>query len=161
MLKERHKIFVVDDDPFCLKLMENALRINGFEDVHSFESGATCLNALIEEPDIIFLDQVMDSVSGTDTLKAIKRFNPDIYVVFVSGQQQVEVAVESLKYGAFDYIVKDEQLTSKIGAVLAKILVVRTMLARQKPPRSSRLLSFFNLLSFTFTFLGGLSLFSH
>lgn len=142
MLKEQQKIFLVDDDPFCLKLMEHTLKANGYQDVHTFDSGAACLNALTDEPDIIFLDQVMDHVSGTDTLKAIKRFNPDIYVVFVSGQQQVEVAVESLKYGAFDYIVKDEQLPAKLGAALAKIQVVRAMLER-KQRGSSRLLSSF------------------
>jgi two-component SAPR family response regulator len=45
-----------------------------------------CLEALINEPDIIFLDQIMGSVSGIDMLKAIKRFIPDIYVVLASGQ---------------------------------------------------------------------------
>jgi len=144
MLKEQQRIFLVDDDPFILKLMEHTMKSNGYLDVHIFESGAACLNSLTEEPDIVFLDQVMDAVSGTDTLKAIKRFNPDIYVVFVSGQQQVEVAVESLKYGAFDYIVKDEQLVAKLGAVLAKIQVMRTMLARKQNDRASRLFSFFS-----------------
>jgi DNA-binding NtrC family response regulator len=148
MLPEQQKIFLVDDDPFCLTLMEHVLRSGGYKNVSAFESGAACLNALTEEPDIIFLDQVMDSVSGTDTLKAIKRFNPDIYVVFVSGQLQVEVAVESLKFGAFDYIVKDEQLALKITAVLAKIQVIQSLIASKQSSPPSRLLAFFNLLSF-------------
>jgi DNA-binding NtrC family response regulator len=147
MLPEQQKIFLVDDDPFCLILMEHVLRSSGYPKVSAFESGAACLDALTEEPDIIFLDQVMDSVSGTDTLKAIKRFNPDIYVVFVSGQQQVEVAVESLKFGAFDYIVKDEQLATKIAAVLVKIQVVQSLIASKQSSPPSRLLAFFNLLS--------------
>jgi DNA-binding NtrC family response regulator len=146
MLQEQQKIFLVDDDPFCLTLMEHVLRLSGFQNVYAFESGAACLNALTEEPDIIFLDQVMGSVSGTDTLKAIKRFNPDIYVVFVSGQQQVEVAVESLKFGAFDYIVKDEHLATKITTVLAKIQVVQSLITSKQSVPPSRLLAFFNLL---------------
>lgn len=158
MRQQKQKIFLVDDDPFCRQLLEHALRTNGYDDVYAFENGAACLNALTDEPDIIFLDQVMDNVSGTDTLKAIKRFNPDIYVVFVSGQQQVEVAVESLKFGAFDYIVKDEQLAAKIGSVLAKIKLMSTMLARKQQNRSSRLLSFFNLMSPTSLLVGGLTL---
>ncbi|WBO85416.1 response regulator [Hymenobacter yonginensis] len=158
MRQHKQKIFLVDDDPFCRQLLEHALRTNGYDNVYAFENGASCLNSLTEEPDIIFLDQVMDNVSGTDTLKAIKRFNPDIYVVFVSGQQQVEVAVESLKFGAFDYIVKDEQLAAKIGSVLAKIKLMRTMLARKQPNRPSRLLSFFNFMSFACLLVGGLTL---
>ena len=144
MVNKPHKVFLVDDDPFCLQLMEHAIRGLGFSDVQSFDNGAACLDALIEEPDIIFLDQMMGSVSGTDALKAVKRFNPDIYVVLVSGQQQVQVAVDSLKYGAFDYVVKDEQLPEHLAKVLAKIEQVQVLLASHKPTKS-RFLSLFSL----------------
>ena len=144
MLDKPSKLFLVDDDPFCRQLMEHAIRGLGFADIHSFDNGAACLDALIDEPDIIFLDQMMGSVSGTDALKAIKRFNPDIYVVLVSGQQQVQVAVDSLKYGAFDYVVKDEQLTDRLATVLTKIGQVQELLvSRQKP--KSKFLSLFSL----------------
>jgi polysaccharide export outer membrane protein len=144
MSNKLFKVFLVDDDPFCRQLMEQVIRGLDFQDIHSFDNGAACLDALIDEPDIIFLDQMMGSVSGTDALKAIKRFNPDIYVVLVSGQQQVQVAVDSLKYGAFDYVVKDEQLIDRIAAVLAKIGQVQELLdSRQKT--KSRFLSLFSL----------------
>ena len=139
------KIFLVDDDPFCRQLIEQAIRNAGYGDVQAFDNGAACLDALIEEPTIIFLDQMMGSVSGTDALKAIKRFNPDIYVVLVSGQQQVQVAVDSLKYGAFDYVVKDEQLADRLALVLGKIEKMQTLLASRKPARP-RFLSLFSLL---------------
>ena len=144
MLDKPHKIFLVDDDPFCRQLMEHAIRELGFGNIHAFDNGAACLDALIEEPDIIFLDQMMGSVSGTDALKAIKRFNPDIYVVLVSGQQQVQVAVDSLKYGAFDYVVKDEQLTERLAKVLGKIGEVEALLASRQKAKPS-FLSFFSL----------------
>jgi len=144
MLHKPTKLFLVDDDLFCLQLMEHAIRGLGFEDIHTFDNGAACLDALIDEPDIIFLDQMMGSVSGTDALKAIKRFNPDIYVVLVSGQQQVQVAVDSLKYGAFDYVVKDEKLTERLATVLAKIAQVQELLASRQKPKS-RFLSLFSL----------------
>lgn len=140
------KIFLVDDDPFCRQLIECAIRNVGYDNVQVFDNGAACLDALIEEPAIIFLDQMMGSVSGTDALKTIKRFNPDIYVVLVSGQQQVQVAVDSLKYGAFDYVVKDEQLPDRLALVLAKIEKMQTILASRKPSRS-RALSIFSLFS--------------
>ncbi|RYY14994.1 MAG: response regulator, partial [Cytophagaceae bacterium] len=108
------------------------------------DNGAACLDALTDEPDIIFLDQMMGSVSGTDALKAIKRFNPDIYVVLVSGQQQVQVAVDSLKYGAFDYVVKDERLDERLATVLGKIEQVQALLASRQKAKS-RFLSLFSL----------------
>ena len=144
MLGKPQKIFLVDDDPFCRQLMEHAIRDLGFGNIQAFDNGAACLDALIEEPDIVFLDQMMGSVSGTDALKAIKRFNPDIYVVLVSGQQQVQVAVDSLKYGAFDYVVKDEQLTSRLATVLAKVKQVQELLASRQKAKP-RFLSLFSL----------------
>lgn len=144
MLNKPFKLFLVDDDHFCRQLMEHAIRDLGFVDIHTFDNGAACLDALIEEPDIIFLDQMMGSVSGTDALKAIKRFNPDIYVVLVSGQQKVQVAVDSLKYGAFDYVVKDEQLVERLAAVLIKIAQVQELLASRQKTKS-RFLSLFSL----------------
>ena len=139
------KVFLVDDDPFCRHLIEHAIRNAGYTDVQTFDNGAACLDALTDEPDIIFLDQMMGTVSGTDALKAIKRFNPDIYVVLVSGQQQVQVAVDSLKYGAFDYVVKDEQLADRLATVLTKIEKMQALLASRKPARP-RFLSLFSLL---------------
>ncbi|GAA4036036.1 response regulator [Hymenobacter glaciei] len=147
MLHKPKKIFLVDDDPFCLNLMKHVMITNGFADVHTYEGGAACLNFLTDEPDIIFLDQVMGSVSGIETLKAVKRFNPDIYVVFVSGQHEVAVAVESLKYGAFDYIVKDEKLSTKVSSVLTKIKDMGELLAQKPTSVPKRLRSFFGSVS--------------
>lgn len=143
MSNQAKKVFLVDDDPFCRQLIEHAVRSCGYREVRAFDNGTACLDALTDEPDIIFLDQMMGSVSGTDALKAIKRFNPDIYVVLVSGQQQVQVAVDSLKYGAFDYVVKDERLDERLAAVLGKIEQVQALLeSRQK--QKSRFLSLFS-----------------
>ena len=150
------KVFLVDDDPFCRQLIEYAIRGAGYDDVQSFDNGAACLDALTEEPAIIFLDQMMGSVSGTDALKTIKRFNPDIYVVLVSGQQQVQVAVDSLKYGAFDYVVKDERLAERLATVLAKIERLQVLLASRRPARP-RFLSVFSLLSSLLALVAGKS----
>jgi DNA-binding NtrC family response regulator len=142
MPTEALNIFLVDDDQFSRQLMEFAVRAKGYAQVTAFADGQSCLNALTDEPDVIFLDQMMDDVAGTEVLKAIKRFNPDIYVVFVSGQQEIEVAVESLKFGAFDYITKDEKLTDRIDEVLDKIQRVRELLRGKQRTRWSRLMSF-------------------
>lgn len=147
MLQQPKKIFLVDDDPFCLNLMKHVMKAHGFADVHTYEGGAACLNSLTDEPDIIFLDHMMGSVSGLETLKAVKRFNPDIYVVFVSGQHELTVAVESLKYGAFDYIVKDDKLSAKVSVVLAKIKGLGEVLAQQPKQGPRRLRMFFSFLS--------------
>lgn len=124
------KIFLVDDDPFSLNLYEQHLKNIGYEDVVVFDNGTTCLNEITQHPDVVFLDHGMDILNGVDVLKKIKRFNPNIYVVFISGQEDVATAVNSLKYGAFDYIVKGNNDLSRIEKVLLKIIEVQEMLQK-------------------------------
>jgi DNA-binding NtrC family response regulator len=89
-----------------------------------------CVNNLTLQPDVIFLDYSMELFNGLEVLKKIKRFNPDIYVVFLSGQENIETAVSSLKYGAFDYIVKGEGAQEKITNTLLKIDQVKKLVAK-------------------------------
>ena len=108
------KIFVVDDDPFSLTMYEHHLRNLGYTNVTAFENGTACLNNLTKQPDLIFLDHQMEILNGVDVLKKIKRFNPNTFVVFISAQDDVQTAVNSLKYGAFDYIIKGYNDTVKM-----------------------------------------------
>ena len=116
-----YKIFLVDDDLFCLHLHEQHLKTLGIRDISKFETGTDCLNNLIEYPDIIFLDHKMDTLSGFDVLKKVKRFDPNINVVMISGQEDLQTAINSLKFGAFDYIIKCNDIQSKITDVLSRI----------------------------------------
>ncbi len=127
------KIFVVDDDHFCLNIYQQYLESLGYKNVICFSNGTDCLNHLTEKPEVIFLDHGMDILNGVEVLKKIKRFDPDIYVVFISAQENIETAVNSLKYGAFDYIVKGESDFEKIKLVLDKIRSVKELLKRNKP----------------------------
>jgi polysaccharide export outer membrane protein len=124
-------IFVVDDDPFCRSLYAQHLQNLGYTNVQDLPSGTDCLNRLTDMPDIVFLDHGMDVMNGLEVLKKIKRFNPDIYVVFVSGQEAIETAVSSLKYGAFDYIVKGSNDLEHITVVLQKIQTVKELLRKR------------------------------
>ena len=129
---KNQKVFVVDDNEMTALLYEQFIRNLGFNDVHTYNDGMSSLNALIDEPKIIFLDQDMGKMDGLEVLKKIKRFDPDIYVVFVSGQEEIETATKSLKIGAFDYIVKGPDDTQKIEEVLIKIDNVQEMLKSRK-----------------------------
>lgn len=126
------KIFLVDDDLFSLGLYEQHLKNQGVEDITTFDNGTACLNCLTQQPDVIFLDHSMDILNGVEVLRKIKRFNPNIQVVFISGQEDVTTAVNSLKYGAFDYIVKGIEDVKRIDAVLQKIIEVKSLLKQQQ-----------------------------
>lgn len=127
------KIFLVDDDPFCTSVYQQHLGNLGYADVTSFSNGADCLNNLTLIPDVIFLDHGMDNLTGIEVLKKIKRFNPDIYIVFLSGQADIKTAVNALKFGGFDYIVKGTHELENMIKVLDKIMEVKKILKKKKP----------------------------
>jgi DNA-binding NtrC family response regulator len=136
------KVFVVDDDRFHLELMEQLLSNQGIQDVVLFENGMDCLTEIHQEPSIVFLDQQMDVYSGYETLRKIKRHNPNIFVVMVSAQEEIQTAVNTLKYGAFDYLQKDIKLEDNIVSVLRRIEEVKELLRARKPSFMKSFLSF-------------------
>jgi DNA-binding NtrC family response regulator len=115
------RIFIVDDNQLTLAVYQKYLYNLGYTNVLVFENGTDCLNSITQQPDVIFLDYNIESANGLDVLKGIKESNPNIYVVFISGQKDVQTAITSLHFGAYDYIVKGENDTNRIKEVLDKI----------------------------------------
>lgn len=137
------KIFWVDDDQFSLNMYRQHLANKGYSNITTFGNGTECLNALTQMPELIFLDHSMEILTGLEVLKKIKRFNPDIYVVFISGQDDLETAVNSLKFGAFDYIVKGQNDLARISQVVEKVQEVKTLLKKHKKNLLSTIFSLF------------------
>lgn len=142
MSKLSNKIFVVDDDRFHLEMMQQILKSAGKEEVFVFENGHDCLMEIHQNPLIVFLDHQMDTYTGFETLRKIKRHNPNIFVVIISAQAEVQPAVDSLKYGAFDYLQKDEYLEEKVIEVMNRIDEVRELLKVRKPTVLKTILNF-------------------
>jgi DNA-binding NtrC family response regulator len=124
------KIFLVDDDPFCLSLYEGHLRNLGYHDITRFGDGFTCLDALDQKPDIIFIDQTMEGLTGIDVLKRVKYKDPDIYTVFVSGIEDIRIAINSIKNGAFDFIIKNNDVLKKMEKVMNEIITIQLTLKK-------------------------------
>ena len=106
-------IFIIDDDPVQLQMLSDHLSSMSNFSIMTFPTGEDALQQISSQPDIVFLDYYLNSVNknaqdGLDILQEIKRANPQTEVVMLSGQDKIDVAVEVMKYGAFDYIVKGE-----------------------------------------------------
>lgn len=119
MKNENTRIFIVEDDCFFSELINSFLLNRGYIKIKKYESGIDCINNLHQNPDVIILDYGLKDKNGIDTLKEIKSINPNIDVIFLSGQDKIKVAVTSLKYGAYDYIEK----TDKCIHILKKVLI--------------------------------------
>jgi DNA-binding NtrC family response regulator len=96
-------------------------------DIKVYPSGEECLKNMELKPQIVFLDYNFDKIgknamNGTEILKEIKAAEPETEVVMFSGQDKIEVAVNSMKYGAFDYIVKSESAFHRSENVIFNII---------------------------------------
>ena len=128
-------VFIVDDDPFTCLIYRKHLRNLGFTTIFPFHSGEECLDNLHREPEIVLLDHDMSQLTGFEVLKKIKRNNPDTSVIMISGQEDMATALDALKYGAFDYIIKGEREVERIESALQRLASLR----EQAPPPRRRL----------------------
>ncbi|TVQ67103.1 MAG: sigma-54-dependent Fis family transcriptional regulator [Balneolaceae bacterium] len=102
-----YKIFIVEDDPWYGQLLTHHLGLNPDFDITLFEKGKEMLSKLYQKPDLICMDFGLQDMKGETLLKEIQKRNNTIPVVVISGQEEISVAVNLLKLGARDYIIKD------------------------------------------------------
>ena len=130
--QKKTKIFLVDDDAFFLKALEiQFLNQGGFE-IEIFATGELCLENLSKNPQILILDYYLDGVqenamNGIETLNKIKEFNPDIPVVILSSQDQIEVAVDCMQHRAHDYVVKNETAFLRLQKIIDTVFKYKKM----------------------------------
>jgi two-component system OmpR family response regulator len=120
-------VFLVDDDKMYLKAAQTQLQQQKKVNIKTFASGEECLKNIHLNPNIVFLDYSLDSEdanakNGIQILKKIKSINENINVVMLSGQSKLEVAVEAMKNGAYDYVMKNEDAHLRIQNIIANLL---------------------------------------
>ena len=126
-------IFLVDDEPIQNEMLKDFLseRLEDFK-FKTFESGELALKEMDQNPHIVVLDyhlnsHLPDQQNGVEILKAIKERHPQVQVIMLSGQDKIEVAVESMKYGASDYVIKGETAFSRMENVINRIVQFENM----------------------------------
>ena len=122
------KIFIADNDFFSTYLYEQHLKQLGQTDVHVFQNAAACVENLMLNPDIIFIDNDMETPGSINLLKKIKKINGSIHVVLISDRQEIEPAIYALKHGAFDYIFKNKTGIAKINKVLERLIEMKELI---------------------------------
>lgn len=120
------KVYVVEDDTMQGEMVKDHLTGQGYS-VKVFNTGETFLKNLeTDVPDILVLDYNLNSVDksaaeGSAILEMLKDKNEAVEVIMYSGQDSIEVAVDTMRYGAFDYIVKGETAFSRLDFIIGKI----------------------------------------
>lgn len=121
-------IFLVDDDPHFLNLLATLIREKGFE-VKAMTDGHECVENLHQDPSAVFLDLVMPSPSGMETLAMLKKRVKDLPVIMLTSINDVETAVQLIKQGAYDYLIKPIEET-RLLTTLDKALEQRSLLKK-------------------------------
>ncbi len=122
-----YSALIIDDEELTLRTLSRSLRQEGFE-VFTALSGEDGLKVFQEQaPDLILLDVVLPGMGGVDVLRQIKQANANAIVIMMSAYHFVERAVEAMKLGAFDYLVKPFQLEDMMTTLhrAAEVLALR------------------------------------
>lgn len=99
-------IFIVDDEQAISKLLSYWVKDRWKYQAETFSSGEDAIAHLNKKPDLVLLDIMLPGLNGIETLKKIKQHDENLPVIMLSAQGSIEVAVESLRYGAYDYFTK-------------------------------------------------------
>ncbi|MDG5800477.1 sigma-54 dependent transcriptional regulator [Marinilabiliaceae bacterium ANBcel2] len=108
------KIHIVEDDIFFAAAIERVIKSLGDYEVSLFYNGKEFLDNISQMPDIVTLDIGLPDYSGDHILEEIQYFNENIEVIVVSGMDDIKLAVDLLKKGAYDYISKDENILERL-----------------------------------------------
>ncbi len=121
------KILLVDDEKDFLDVMSERIEARGM-DVTTADSAEKALKDVESGGfDAIILDLMMPGMDGLETLKAIKKKNPDLQVILLTGHATIEKGIEAMKLGAMDFLEKPadlDKLTEIIKKAQARKMVI-------------------------------------
>ncbi len=146
--KKNLLVFVVEDNLMYNKIICEYLKKENYSNVKSFGSGKDCLKSIKngDYPDIVIQDYYLQDSTGIDVLTAVKKHRNNAEFIFLTANENVEVAVNSIKYGAYDYIIKnDEMALQKVVDKIGKIAKVIDIKHREKITRLIMVIALFVL----------------
>jgi signal transduction histidine kinase len=125
------KIIIVDDSPFMLTTLCDMLGGQGYQTVGCKSAQEALVLLWNEEFDILLTDLTMPDMDGIALLRAALDIRPNIVGILMTGNGTIETAVEAMKVGALDYLLKPVQLSTALP-VLSRAMIVSQLRAEKK-----------------------------
>jgi len=117
------KILVVDDEKAARKSLADILRLEGY-DVDAVDDGSKALELLdVQSFDLMLLDIRMPGVDGVEVMQKAIEISPDTQIILLTAHGSMESAIEALRYGAHDYLIKPsspQEILSSVASALAQ-----------------------------------------
>lgn len=124
------KIFIVEDDIFYQDFLMMHFKRIGLNNIQFFSSGEEFLEKILVEdkPFLCILDyQIEGGMNGNQILAKLKKAFPKLPIILLSAHDTLNVAVQALKLGAYDYVIKNEYTFERIEDLLQKIYRLRQL----------------------------------
>lgn len=118
---DKFSVFVVEDDDFYRELIGYNLEMNPDYEISKFGNAASLLKELYKKPNVITLDYRLPDMEGDKVLEKIKDYDPDVEVIIISEQDNIDTAVKLLRLGAYDYITKTNDIQDRLLNVVNHI----------------------------------------
>ena len=129
------KILCVDDEEVILGSFRKILVLDGYS-VDTVETGQEALGLIQKHHyDFLFTDLKMPLMDGVEVTKSVKHLRPDIDVIIITGYASVETAVETMKYGALDYVQKPFTEDELIAFVKKSLIKRQDKIQKQLKPK--------------------------
>lgn len=122
-----YNIFIVEDDAWYGEILKHHLSLNPDYKVTLFTTGKELLSKMWPLPDLITLDFSLPDITGDKLLKKIQAINTAVPVIMISGQEDVSVAVNMLKMGVSDYLIKDDSTKDLLWNSILRIRETQTL----------------------------------
>ena len=113
---------MVIESPIYNNLVVGFLKSRQYKNLMTFNAGKECLEHLQLNPDMFICSYNMDDMNGLELMKKVKDELPETDFFFLSGQNDVEVAVNIMKRGAKDYIVKNDKALTKLARSVDRVV---------------------------------------
>lgn len=118
--KNQYKVYIVEDNELYARVLKKQLSDDGLK-VKVFHNGTDFINALNEKPDVVTLDYTLPDMTGKEVLLAIQKKHPEAHVIVISAQDSIDTAIELMKIGAYDYIMKAPDTREKLSHIIKNI----------------------------------------
>lgn len=121
MTNKTLSIYMLDDDAIFCKVLSHYISLNPDYSVKTFTEAGQFTAALSQKPDIVTIDYMLPGSSGGILIQQVKDLSPESKIIVISGQQDIQVAIDLFKKGAHDYIMKDKDTQQRLWMSIQNI----------------------------------------
>ncbi len=122
-----YNIFIVEDDRWYGEILEYHISLNPDYKVTRFETAKECLDKFYLQPDLVTIDFTLPDMCGDKLYQKIREINTEIPVIIISAQEKISVAVNLLKMGVSDYLVKEDSTKDLLWNSIIRIRETQTL----------------------------------